>query len=102
MDEEGHAESFRIGDTVDSWAGKGRIDYIRGDKVKIRLADGSRSKFLNMSGLSKITDSMSHKYTCENCDATFEKDEAHDLYKAYEILERPTKCPHCGAEASIW
>lgn len=42
------------------------------------------------------------KYTCENCDATFEKDEAHNLYKAYEILERPTKCPHCGAEASIW
>jgi transcription elongation factor Elf1 len=39
---------------------------------------------------------------CENCDATFEKDEAHKLYKAYEILERPTKCPYCGAEASIW
>jgi len=49
-------DEFRIGDMVESWAGKGRIDYIRGDKVKIKLADGSRSKFLNMSGLTKITE----------------------------------------------
>ncbi len=44
----------KIGDMVKSWAGKGRVDYIRGDKVKVRLSDGSRSKFLNISGLTKI------------------------------------------------
>lgn len=47
------------------------------------------------------------KYTCggyypeDGCGETFDKDEAHDLYKAYELLERPTVCPRCGREASI-
>ena len=45
---------FRIGDKVKSWAGTGRIDYIRGDKAKLRLKDGSRSKFMNLSGLTKM------------------------------------------------
>ena len=44
----------KMGDFVKSWAGKGRVDYIRGDKVKIRLTDGSRSKFLNINSLTKI------------------------------------------------
>ena len=50
---------FRVGDRVRSWAGEGEIDYINhdGQKVKIRLDDGSRSKFINMSGLTKITKS---------------------------------------------
>jgi len=50
---------FRVGDRVRSWAGEGEIDYInhQGQKVKIRLDDGSRSKFINMSGLTKITKS---------------------------------------------
>ena len=45
---------IRIGDMVKSWAGIGRVDYIRGDKAKIKLQDGSRSKFLNISGLTKL------------------------------------------------
>ena len=42
------------------------------------------------------------KYTCENCGKTFEKDEAYALFKGFELLQRPTECPKCGAKASIW
>ena len=42
------------------------------------------------------------KYTCESCNETFEKDEARDLFKGFELLGRPTECPKCGAKASIW
>jgi len=45
---------FKHGDRVKSWAGVGTISYIRGDKVKLNLEDGTRSKFLNMSGLKKV------------------------------------------------
>jgi hypothetical protein len=48
--------AIQHGDMVESWAGTGRVDYIRGDKAKIRLQDGSRSKFLNISGLKKVKD----------------------------------------------
>lgn len=45
---------MKIGDSVKSWAGAGKITYIRGDKAKIRLKDGTLSKFLNISGLTKL------------------------------------------------
>ena len=50
----GKSEEFKHGDRVKSWAGVGTISYIRGDKVKLNLEDGTRSKFLNMSDLEKV------------------------------------------------
>lgn len=52
--EEEKKYDFKHGDRVESWAGVGTISYIRGDKVKLNLEDGTRSKFLNMSGLKKV------------------------------------------------
>jgi hypothetical protein len=43
----------KIGQIVYSWAGRGKIDFIRGDKVKLKLDTGGRSKFLNLSGLTR-------------------------------------------------
>ena len=46
--------TLRIGDKVKSWAGIGKITFIRNDKVKIRLLDGTLSKFMNMTGIKKV------------------------------------------------
>jgi preprotein translocase subunit YajC len=46
--------ALRIGDKVKSWAGVGKITYIRNDKVKVRLLDGTLSKFMNITGLKKV------------------------------------------------
>jgi hypothetical protein len=55
--------TIQHGDMVESWAGVGRVDYIRGDKAKIRLQDGSRSKFLNISGLKKVKNAETFEAT---------------------------------------
>ena len=36
------------------------------------------------------------KYTCESCNETFEKDEARDLFKGFELLEDLLSVPNAG------
>jgi hypothetical protein len=50
---------WKVGDKVSSWAGKGKISFVRrsatgkAEKVKITKKDGSRTKFINVGDLKR-------------------------------------------------